>query len=126
MLRAWGGDRYEAHSAGTEATKVRPEAIQAMSELGVDISGQQSKAVTVYSGQNFDAAVTVCEDAKEACPYFPARRNLHWGFDDPSAAQGSDEERLAEFRRVRDQIAERLRWQFIEGLQSAPPAGDDQ
>ena len=75
MLLAWGGDRFEAHSAGTEATSVRPEAILVMSELGIDIGAQASKAVARYSGQDFDLAVAVREDAKEACPYFPARRS---------------------------------------------------
>jgi arsenate reductase (thioredoxin) len=112
MLRAWGGDRFEAHSAGTTATSVRPEAITVMAELGIDISGHESKAVTRYAGQDFDYAVTVCEDATEACPYFPARRGLHWSFEDPSAVEGTEEERLAMFRKVRDEIAARVRAEF--------------
>lgn len=114
ILRAWGGDRYEAHSAGTEATSVRPEAISAMAELGIDIGGQESKAVQRYSGAAFDIAVTVCEDANEACPYFPAKRNLHWGFDDPAAVDGTEDERLAAFRRVRDEIATRIRGELLD------------
>jgi arsenate reductase len=114
ILRAWGGDRYEAHSAGTEATSVRPEAISAMAELGIDIGGQESKAVQRYSGEAFDIAVTVCEDANEACPYFPAKRNLHWGFDDPAAVDGTEDERLAAFRRVRDEIATRIRGELLD------------
>jgi arsenate reductase (thioredoxin) len=114
LLRAWAGERYEAFSAGTEATEVRPLAIRAMEELGIDIAGQSSKAVQTFDGQGFDYAVTVCDDSKEACPYFPnAERQLHWSFEDPSAATGSDEERLAIFRRVRDQIAERIRATFL-------------
>lgn len=116
MLRAWSGDRYEAQSAGNEATEIRPLAIQAMAEIGVDISGQSSKAVQIFDRQHFDYAVTVCDDAREACPYFPADKHLHWSFDDPSAAQGSDEERLAVFRRVRDEIAERIRETFARPL----------
>ena len=112
MLRAWAGDRYEAHSAGVEATDVRPLAIRAMNEIGVDISGQRSKSVAEYQGQPFDYAVTVCEDAKEACPYFPADRVLHWSFDDPSAATGSEDDQLAVFRRVRDQIGEQITAEF--------------
>jgi arsenate reductase (thioredoxin) len=113
MLRAWGGGRFEAFSAGTEASEVRPLAVRAMAELGVDISGQKSKMVQTLQGQHFDYAVTVCDDAKEACPYFPAAsRQLHWAFDDPAAAQGTDEERLTVFRRVRDEIATRIRAQF--------------
>ena len=114
ILRAWGGDRYEPHSAGTEATSVRPEAISAMAELGIDIGGQESKAVQRYSGAAFDIAVTVCEDANEACPYFPAKRNLHWGFDDPAAVDGTEDERLAAFRRVRDEIATRIRGDLLD------------
>lgn len=113
MLRAWGDDRFEAHSAGSEATEVRPLAIQAMAELGIDISGHQSKTVSAYDGQPFDLAVTVCDDAREACPYFPAERQLHWAFDDPSAATGTEAERLAVFRRVRDEIGSRIRAELL-------------
>jgi arsenate reductase len=114
LLRAWGGDRFEAHSAGVEATEVRPLAIQAMAEVGVDISGQWSKPLDVYKGEAFDCAVTVCDDAREACPFFPgASRMLHWSFDDPSAASGTEEERLAVFRRVRDEIGERIRSELL-------------
>src|ERR671931_550071 len=96
LLRALGGDHFEAFSAGVEATEVRPLAIRAMAELGIDISGQRSKAVGTLQGLEFDVAVTVCDDAKEACPYFPAATTqLHWSFEDPSAAHGSDDERLA-------------------------------
>ncbi|HET7520625.1 MAG TPA: arsenate reductase ArsC [Candidatus Limnocylindria bacterium] len=114
MLRAWGGDRFDAFSAGTEATEVRPLAIRAMDELGIDISRQQSKTLASYEGQGFDLVVTVCDDAREACPYFPgASRQIHWSFEDPAAAGGSEEERLAVFRKVRDQIAERIRGELL-------------
>lgn len=114
MLRAWAGDSFEAHSAGNEATDVRPLAIRAMAELGIDIGTQRSKAVAEYAGQPFDFAITVCDDSREACPYFPgAARQVHWRFDDPSAAEGTEEERLAVFRRVRDEMAEDVRG-FIE------------
>ena len=117
LLRAWGGDRFEAHSAGVVATEVRPLAIRAMAEAGIDISAQTSKALDVYLGQAFDRAITVCDDAREACPFFPgARTQLHWSFDDPSAATGSEEERLAVFRRVRDEIGARIRAELL------PPA----
>jgi len=110
MLRAWGESRFEAFSAGTEATEVRPLAIRAMAEIGIDIAGQTSKSLATFEGQEFDYVVTVCDDAREACPYFPgAGQQLHWSFEDPSAATGSEEERLAVFRRVRDQIGERVR-----------------
>ena len=114
LLRALGGERFEAHSAGSEATAVRPLAITAMAELGIDISSQSSKTTDVYTGQEFDEVITVCNEAKEACPYFPGadvRRN--WSFEDPAAVTGTDEERLAAFRRVRDQIAERIRSELI-------------
>jgi len=113
MLRAWGGDRFDAHSAGNEATEVRPLAIVAMKELGVDIGSQRSKSTADYVGRTFDYAITVCDDAKEACPYFPgASHQLHWRFDDPWAATGDEGQRLTEFRRVRDEIAEAVR-EFI-------------
>jgi arsenate reductase len=114
LLRAWGGDRFDAHSAGVEASVVRPLAIEAMAELGIDIRGQWSKLVGDFDGQAFDYAITVCDDGKEACPYFGASTNrLHWSFDDPAAATGTDEERLAVFRRVRDEIAERIRTELL-------------
>ncbi|MEP7379646.1 MAG: arsenate reductase ArsC [Chloroflexota bacterium] len=106
LLRARAGDRFEAFSAGNEATEVRPLAIRAMAELGIDISGQWSKTTADLGGRRFDYAVTVCQDATEACPYYGnAAHQVHWGFDDPAAAAGSDDERLAVFRRVRDEIA---------------------
>lgn len=114
MLRAWAGDRFEVHSAGNEVSEVRPLAIRAMAEIGIDISGHRSKHLTEYAGQSFDMAINVCDDAKEACPYFPGgRQQLHWSFDDPSGAQGSEEERLAVFRRVRDEIGERIRAELL-------------
>ncbi len=115
LLRAWAGDRFEVHSAGVEATEVRPLAISAMEDLGIDIRGQSSKRLDVYDGQTFDTAITVCDDAREACPFFPgASTQLHWSFDDPSAATGTDEERLRVFRRVRDEIGARIRAELLE------------
>jgi arsenate reductase (thioredoxin) len=115
MLRAWAGDRFEVHSAGSEATHVRPLAVQAMSELDIDISGQRSKTVDEFAGQRFDYAITVCDESREACPYFPAAgMQFHWAFDDPAASTGSDEQRLAVYRRVRDEIAMRVR-DFMAG-----------
>jgi len=110
MLRAWGGGRFEAHSAGMEATTVRPEAIAVMDELGIDIRDQESKTVERYVGQSWEALVPVCEEACEACPWIPgARRVERWMFDDPAAATGDQAARLAEFRRVRDEIAVAVR-----------------
>jgi arsenate reductase len=109
LLRHLAGDRFEVMSAGTEATSVRPEAIEAMSELGADISGQESKTLQRYLGEPFDYVVTVCDDANEACPVFPGAENrFHWSFRDPSRAEGSEEERLEVFRKVREEIQARI------------------
>ena len=114
MLRAWGGDRFDAYSAGVQANVVAPLAIRAMDEIGIDISDQMSKRIETFDGQAFDRAVTVCADASESCPYFPrAGRQLHWSFEDPSAARGTAAQQLAVFRRVRDQIAERIRVELL-------------
>jgi arsenate reductase len=108
-LRHLAGDRFEVHSAGTEATGVRPLAIQAMAEVGVDISGQESKTLDRYLNQPWDAIITVCDQANDACPVFPGgRRRLHWSFPDPSTATGTDEEKLTVYRHVRDVIRDRI------------------
>jgi len=110
MLREWAGNRFDPHSAGNEATAVRPLAVKAMAEIGIDISAQRSKTVTEFANQVFDYAITVCDDAKEACPYFPgAGHQIHWSFDDPAAAQGSEAEKLAAYRRIRDEIATNIK-----------------
>lgn len=110
MLRAWGGDRFEAVSAGTEKTRVRPEATEVMREIGIDISQQESKTLEPFLGQEFAWLVTVCDQAKEACPTLPGvRRQAHWSVDDPSGAIGDDAERLAAFRRARDDLSVRVR-----------------
>ena len=88
LLRAWSSDRYDVESAGVEATEVRPLAIRAMGELGIDISAQTSKRLDGFVGQAFDLAITVCDEAREACPYLGAAATLHWRFDDPAAATG--------------------------------------
>jgi arsenate reductase len=109
LLRHLAGDRFEAMSAGTEATHVRPLAVSAMEEVGVDISGQESKTLDRYLHEPFDYVITVCDDANEACPFFPGAANrLHWSFEDPSKAEGSEEDRLSVFRSVRDRIRERI------------------
>src|SRR6266581_2518190 len=87
LLRSLGGDQFEAYSAGTEATSVRPLAIEVMAELGIDISGQQSKQLSRYLNEPFDEVITVCDTAAEACPIFPSAKRLrHWSFPDPSQA----------------------------------------
>jgi arsenate reductase (thioredoxin) len=123
LLRHLAGDRFEVYSAGTEATSVRPEAIAAMAELGVDISGQESETLDRYLGEPFDYVVTVCDDANEACPVFPGAKNrLHWSFRDPSRATGSEEERLEVFREVRDEIRGRIERELVpEGQGSFTP-----
>ena len=110
MLRAWGQGRFEAHSAGVEATELRPEAIAVMGELGIDISRQASKTVERYLGQAWDALIPVCEEGCDACPWIPgAKRIERWAFDDPSADTGDALARMAAFRRVRDEIAVAVR-----------------
>jgi arsenate reductase (thioredoxin) len=105
LLRYLGNDRFEVFSAGTEATFVRPMAIQAMAELGIDISHQQSKTLDHYLDQPFDELITVSDTAAEACPVFPgAVRRRHWSFKDPSKATGSETEQLQVYRQVRDRL----------------------
>jgi arsenate reductase (thioredoxin) len=118
LLRSMAGDRFDAYSAGTEATHVRPLAMRAMDEVGVDISGQESETLDRYLDEPFQYVVTVCDDANESCPVFPGAANrLHWSFEDPSKAGGSEDERLEVFRRVRDEIRARIE---SELLVSAP------
>ncbi|MGA3127430.1 MAG: arsenate reductase ArsC [Candidatus Korobacteraceae bacterium] len=105
LLRHDAGERFEVESAGTKPSAVRPEAIAAMRELGVDISGHRSKSVEEFAGLKFDCVITVCDSARESCPvFFGSAKRLHKSFEDPAAVQGSEEERLAAFRRVRDQL----------------------
>lgn len=110
LLQACGGVAYTAFSAGTQPRTVHPLAIKAMQEVGIDISDHRSKGIEEFSAQPpMDLVVTVCDDAAESCPFFPnACRQEHWGFPDPSAATGTEEERLAVFRQVRDAINERI------------------
>ena len=120
LLGRLGGDDFEAQSAGTEATRVNPYAIRVLAEQGIDWTGATSKTIDGFLGQPFDHVITVCDRAREACPYFPGAANtLHWGLDDPSEVGGTDEERLEAFRRTAAEIAERL-GPFIEvALQGA-------
>jgi arsenate reductase (thioredoxin) len=116
LLRDLAGDRFEVFSAGTEATHVRPLAIRTMEEIGVDISRQESKTLDRYLDQPFDYVITVCDDANEACPYLPgAMSRLHWSFEDPSKAEGSEEERLEVFRSVRERIKDRMQAELLNG-----------
>jgi arsenate reductase (thioredoxin) len=122
LLRFHGGDRFEAFSAGTETTTVRPEAVTVMAELGIDISAQESKTVDRYLGEPFEWVITVCDRARQACPVFPgAENNAHWGFDDPAEAEGTERERLEVFRRVRDEINARVKMFVLAGGRSDVP-----
>jgi arsenate reductase len=109
LLRHDGGPRFEVLSAGTRPSHVRPEAVKAMGEVGIDITGQRSKSVDEFAGQEFDYVITVCDSAREQCPIFPGKtRRIHWSFDDPASAEGDEDARLAVFRRVRNEIRERI------------------
>ena len=112
LLRHLAGARFEAFSAGTEATRVRPEAVETMREIGVDISGQESETLGRYLDEPFDYVVTVCDDASEACPTFPgAKWRLHWSLSDPSGVEGR--ERLPAFREARDGIRARIETELL-------------
>lgn len=116
MLREFGGDTFEAFSAGTEAAPVRPEAIQVMNEFGMDISGQRSKTIDEFRGQPFEWFITVCDEAQKNCPVLPGVQEVaHWSIEDPSLAEGTADERLAAFRRARDLIRNRLRVFILAG-----------
>jgi arsenate reductase len=109
FLRSLAGDRFEVASAGTHATRVHPLAIRAMADVDIDLSRHTSKVVDELMDQPWDYVITVCDAANEACPVFPAKSSrLHWSFEDPSRADGTDAQRLDVFRRVRDQIKRRI------------------
>jgi len=120
LLRHNAGNAFEVFSAGTKPTEVRPEAIAVMREAGIDISGHRSKSVDEFAGQDFDYVITVCDNAKQSCPIYPAKtKRIHWSIEDPAALQGSEEERLAAFRRIRDEL--RLRLQRFAETEAAKP-----
>jgi arsenate reductase len=113
LLRHDRGDEFDVESAGTRATTVRPEAIAVMQELGIDISGHRSKVVDEFENLSFDHVLTVCDNAKESCPVYPGHANrIHKSFADPAAVEGSTEERLRAFRKIRDEIRAYLRADF--------------
>jgi len=113
LVNALHGDRFEAVSGGTEATRVHPAAIKAMAEVGIDIGGHHSKSIDVFEGRTFDLVVMVCDDKQADCPFFPGGKDyIHHAFDDPAACSGTDEEVLACFRRCRDEIREWIRDTF--------------
>jgi arsenate reductase (thioredoxin) len=113
LVRTKGGDAFEVHSAGTDPRGINPLTRKVLDEAGIDSSWARSKSVTEYLGQRFDYVVTVCDEARQVCPVFPGvHESLHWGYEDPAEAEGTEEERLAVFRRVFVQLGERIN-QFI-------------
>jgi arsenate reductase len=103
------GDKIEAFSAGTTPTFVHPRAIEVLKEIGIDIAGNRSKSMTEFEGRQFDYVITLCDSANEQCPlFFGGVKKIHLGFDDPAAVQGTDDERMAAFRRVRDELKDQL------------------
>jgi arsenate reductase len=106
LLREMGGDKFDVESAGVEPSRVRPEAVEAMREVGIDISGHRSKSADEFVGREFDFIITVCDNAKETCPVFPGKATrIHQSFEDPPPETVGDyESRLEVFRRVRDEI----------------------
>ena len=120
LLRRAAGDRFDIFSAGTKPSSLRAEAIAVMAEIGIDISGQRSKSVDEFIGRPFRYVITVCDNARESCPVFPAQtERLHWSFQDPAAVEGTLAERAAAFRRIRDQIAQRVE-RFVSGPTDDP------
>jgi arsenate reductase len=120
LLRHDAGAAIKVFSAGTKPTQVRPEAVAVMREAGIDISGHRSKSVDEFEGQDFNYVITVCDNAKQSCPVFPAKtKRIHWSIEDPAAVQGSEEERLAAFRRIRDEL--RLRLQRFAETEAEKP-----
>jgi len=118
LLRKHAGDRFEVHSAGLEPKEINPYTRRVLAEIGLDMAGQWAKGLDTYLGKmHFNYLITVCARAEERCPVFPGMgERLHWPFDDPAAVEGSDEEKLAAFRRVRDQIEARI----LEWLKQMP------
>ncbi len=119
LLGRIGGPAFAAFSAGTEPSRVNPYTIRVLGEEGIDWSAARSKSVQEYLGQPFDYVVTVCDNARQTCPFFPGRHvSLHWNLEDPAAVEGTDEEKLEAFRRTRDEVAGLLR-PFVEEILAA-------
>ena len=113
LVRHKGGDAFEVHSAGTDPRGINPLTRKVLAEAGIDDSWARSKSVKAFLGQQFDYVVTVCDEARQVCPVFPGvHESLHWGYEDPAEATGTEEERLAVFRRVFVQLGERIN-QFV-------------
>jgi arsenate reductase len=109
LLRDMAGDKFDIYSAGVEPTSVHPLAKKVMKEIGIDISGHHSKSVDEFLDKKFDYVITVCDNARQTCPFFPGNHELlHWSLEDPAIALGSDEERLLIFRKIRDQLKDHI------------------
>jgi arsenate reductase (thioredoxin) len=110
LLRQHGGDAFEVYSAGTEPKGINPLTLRVLAEAGIDASWARSKSVDEFLGQSFDYVITVCDEARQSCPVFPGvHEPLHWGYEDPAAMEGTEEARLAVFRKVFTQLGERIR-----------------
>ena len=121
ILRALGGERYEAASAGTEVTRVHPLAAAEMARRGIDVSGQRSKHLDELLGERFDTVITVCDNAAESCPVFPgAPERLHWSLPDPSAVKGTEAEQAAAFERTADALTARIQ-DLLSGYPGTSP-----
>ena len=114
FLNALHGDRYEAHSAGVTPTKINPYVVKAMAEVGIDISKNRSKSIEEFRGKNFNYVVTVCDNARETCPFFPGEKIIHKSFEDTSQFKGSEEKILKAVRRVREEIREWIKNTFAQ------------
>ena len=114
FLNALHGDRYEAQSAGVTPTKINPYVVKAMAEVGIDVSKNRSKSIEEFRGENFNYVVTVCDSARETCPFFPGEKIIHKAFEDPSQFKGSEEEILKAVRRVREEIREWIKNTFAQ------------
>lgn len=112
LLNKLYGDRFEAYSAGIEPREINPYVVKVMAEIGIDVSEQRSKSIKEFWGQKFDYVVTVCDHAKENCPFFPGKKRMHKGFEDPSEFKGSDEKIMNNVRRVRDEIRKWIKQTF--------------
>ena len=120
LLRQHGGDRFEVYSAGTEPKGINPLTLRVLADAGIDAAWARSKSVTEFAGQSFDYVVTVCDQARQTCPVFPGvHESLHWGYEDPAEVSGTEEQRLAVFRRVFIQLGERVK-QFANLTQRQP------
>ena len=118
FLRHIAGDSFEALSAGTDPVGVNPTAVRVMAERGIDISGQESKGIRPFLGHHFPYVITVCDRANERCPIFPGvMKRLHWSFEDPATAKGTEQERLAVFRRVRNEVEAHVR-RFVDEVRT--------